>query len=258
MENPNKNSIVVILVVFLAFLALGFAGQVVALAAGPAAVNLGSAGDFVILSESGISTTGSTLITGVTFSGVGGGGGGDGDVGGGDGGGLGGVLIATGGGESARKGGGREGGSGRAGDDKVGLGGGGVGGTGATVTMTGGCGSGATATGGGGGGVTATGGCGGGAAAATPTGDWCEGGAVAAGLPASLKLRAQQVTHQRTSAYRDIKTVKTVSSHCVPPPFFPLFFPVNPNSSFGVRSDTFHGLATGPGAKTPNTCFDGW
>jgi len=43
---------------------LSLAGPVVALGAGPATVNLGTAGNFVILSKTGISTTGTTLITG--------------------------------------------------------------------------------------------------------------------------------------------------------------------------------------------------
>ncbi|MFA6272898.1 MAG: ice-binding family protein [Candidatus Paceibacterota bacterium] len=43
---------------------LGFSGAIVALAAGPAKVNLGSAGNFTILSKTGISTTGSTSIIG--------------------------------------------------------------------------------------------------------------------------------------------------------------------------------------------------
>ena len=43
---------------------LGFLGPVAVLAAGPASVDLGSAGDFAILAKSGISTTGSTLIKG--------------------------------------------------------------------------------------------------------------------------------------------------------------------------------------------------
>ncbi len=42
---------------------IGLTGQI-AFAAGPAAVNLGSAGSFVILSKSGISITGATLVTG--------------------------------------------------------------------------------------------------------------------------------------------------------------------------------------------------
>lgn len=45
-------------------LALGLTGPLTVLAAGPAAVNLGSAGNFTILSKSGISTTGVTLVTG--------------------------------------------------------------------------------------------------------------------------------------------------------------------------------------------------
>ncbi|MFA6100237.1 MAG: ice-binding family protein [Patescibacteria group bacterium] len=43
---------------------LGLTGPMAALAAGPAAVNLGTAGNFVILTKSGISTTGVTAITG--------------------------------------------------------------------------------------------------------------------------------------------------------------------------------------------------
>jgi hypothetical protein len=57
----NKNSAAVALA---AALVLGFAGPVAALAAGPGAVNLGSASSFVILAKTGISTTGSTSITG--------------------------------------------------------------------------------------------------------------------------------------------------------------------------------------------------
>ena len=45
-------------------LVLSLSGPMAALAAGPAAVNLGSAGNFVILAKTGISTTGSTAITG--------------------------------------------------------------------------------------------------------------------------------------------------------------------------------------------------
>ena len=44
--------------------ALVFAGTVVALAAGPATVNLGTGDNYVILSKAGISTTGVTKITG--------------------------------------------------------------------------------------------------------------------------------------------------------------------------------------------------
>jgi hypothetical protein len=47
-----------------ASLVLGLIGPTFALAAGPEAVNLGTAGNFVILSKTGISTTGSTLVTG--------------------------------------------------------------------------------------------------------------------------------------------------------------------------------------------------
>ncbi|MHB1769919.1 MAG: ice-binding family protein [Minisyncoccota bacterium] len=43
---------------------LSLAGPLVALAAGPALVNLGTAGNFVILAKTGISTTGSTAIVG--------------------------------------------------------------------------------------------------------------------------------------------------------------------------------------------------
>ncbi len=43
---------------------LVLAGPITALAAGPAAVNLGTAGNFVILAKTGISTTGSTSIVG--------------------------------------------------------------------------------------------------------------------------------------------------------------------------------------------------
>lgn len=46
------------------FLILGVIGPSSALAAGPARVNLGKAGDFVILAKTGISTTGATAITG--------------------------------------------------------------------------------------------------------------------------------------------------------------------------------------------------
>jgi hypothetical protein len=44
--------------------ALGLLGPVIALAASPAAVNLGSAGSFALLSKTGISTTGSTAVVG--------------------------------------------------------------------------------------------------------------------------------------------------------------------------------------------------
>ena len=55
-----------ILLLSLGFAALGFMGPVAALGAGPAPVDLGSAGDFAILAETGITNTGShtTAITG--------------------------------------------------------------------------------------------------------------------------------------------------------------------------------------------------
>ncbi len=46
------------------FISALFMGPLVALAAGPAGVNLGSAGSYVILAKTGISTTGSTAIVG--------------------------------------------------------------------------------------------------------------------------------------------------------------------------------------------------
>jgi len=46
------------------FVVLGFYASVSAQAAGPGAVNLGTAGNFVILAKSGITTTGTTHITG--------------------------------------------------------------------------------------------------------------------------------------------------------------------------------------------------
>jgi len=61
MKRFNKNSIVSALIVSFVF---GLTGPIAALAAGPAAVNLGSAGNFAVLAKSGISTTGSTSITG--------------------------------------------------------------------------------------------------------------------------------------------------------------------------------------------------
>ncbi|MCR4325605.1 MAG: ice-binding family protein [Patescibacteria group bacterium] len=56
----NKASAVVTVASFV----LGLAGPMTALAAGPAAVNLGTAGNFVILAKTGISTTGSTSVVG--------------------------------------------------------------------------------------------------------------------------------------------------------------------------------------------------
>lgn len=63
MKKFNKTSIVAVLV---GFFALGLTGPIAAHAAGPAPVNLLSSGNFVILSKSGITNTGShtTLITG--------------------------------------------------------------------------------------------------------------------------------------------------------------------------------------------------
>ncbi|MDO8481684.1 MAG: ice-binding family protein [bacterium] len=57
----KKNTIISTLGIFCA---LVFSGPIIALAAGPSAVDLGSAGNFTILSKTGISTTGATLITG--------------------------------------------------------------------------------------------------------------------------------------------------------------------------------------------------
>jgi hypothetical protein len=61
MKKFNNNLTIATLVVSLAFI---FAGPIAALAAGPAPVNLGTADNFVILSKTGISTTGSTSIIG--------------------------------------------------------------------------------------------------------------------------------------------------------------------------------------------------
>ncbi|EKD23778.1 MAG: hypothetical protein ACD_81C00184G0001 [uncultured bacterium] len=55
----NKKSIIIASIAFLATV-----GPVTAFAAGPAPVDLGSAGSFVILGKTGISTTGTTVITG--------------------------------------------------------------------------------------------------------------------------------------------------------------------------------------------------
>ena len=61
MKKINKSSTAKI---FIVSLALVLAGPIVALAAGPAAVNLGTAGNFVALSRSGITSTGVTAIVG--------------------------------------------------------------------------------------------------------------------------------------------------------------------------------------------------
>ncbi|MHB1117957.1 MAG: ice-binding family protein [Minisyncoccota bacterium] len=60
MKIVNKVSVFAVAVSF----AVGLAGPTVILAAGPASVNLGSAGSFTILAKSGISTTGTTSIVG--------------------------------------------------------------------------------------------------------------------------------------------------------------------------------------------------
>lgn len=60
MKKVNKN--LAIVAVSITFGLMG--GAVVALAAGPAAINLGSAGNFAVLAKTGISTTGSTSIVG--------------------------------------------------------------------------------------------------------------------------------------------------------------------------------------------------
>ena len=52
------------MVVLVAMFVIGLIGPIYVFAAGPALVNLGSAGNYVILSKSGVSTTGSTWITG--------------------------------------------------------------------------------------------------------------------------------------------------------------------------------------------------
>jgi hypothetical protein len=61
MKTFNKGSI---LAAIIGFAAIGSLGPIVALAAGPAGVSLGSAGNFAILAKTGISTTGSTSIVG--------------------------------------------------------------------------------------------------------------------------------------------------------------------------------------------------
>src|SRR5680860_1821721 len=58
----NRVSVSAVVLVFIFIFSL--INPTAALAAGPATVNLGSAGDFVVLAKSGISTTGSTSITG--------------------------------------------------------------------------------------------------------------------------------------------------------------------------------------------------
>ncbi len=62
MKKFSKNSIVAALVYF--SFVMGFALPAFVFAAGPATVNLGSSSNFVILSKTGVSTTGSTSIVG--------------------------------------------------------------------------------------------------------------------------------------------------------------------------------------------------
>ena len=57
----NRDSALAAVAVFFAF---GLVGPGLAFAAGPAAVNLGSAGNFAVLAKTGISTTGTTSIVG--------------------------------------------------------------------------------------------------------------------------------------------------------------------------------------------------
>ena len=63
MKIINKNSTVILTILAVSMIFV-IGGTIIALAAGPATVNLGSAGNFVILSKAGISTTGATKITG--------------------------------------------------------------------------------------------------------------------------------------------------------------------------------------------------
>lgn len=63
MEQPKSNITVTITIVSI-FVALGLVGPIAALAAGPAPVNLGTAGNFAVLAETAITTTGATAITG--------------------------------------------------------------------------------------------------------------------------------------------------------------------------------------------------
>lgn len=59
-----KKKVSISLLVGLAVVAINLVSPLSALAAGPATINLGSAANFVILAKSGISTTGTTKITG--------------------------------------------------------------------------------------------------------------------------------------------------------------------------------------------------
>ncbi len=60
----NNKSLVVTVVVLAVSLVFGLVGPITVRAAGPAVVNLGTAGNFVVLTKSGISATGVTSITG--------------------------------------------------------------------------------------------------------------------------------------------------------------------------------------------------
>ncbi|OGH88583.1 MAG: hypothetical protein A3J93_00580 [Candidatus Magasanikbacteria bacterium RIFOXYC2_FULL_42_28] len=59
-----KRQKIVSAVLAITALMFGLAGPITVLAAGPASVNLGAASNFAVLSKSGISTTGATLVTG--------------------------------------------------------------------------------------------------------------------------------------------------------------------------------------------------
>jgi hypothetical protein len=63
MKHINRSVIATAFGVFLAF-GIGIAAPIAVLAAGPAGVNLGTAGNFAILAKTGISTTGSTSVVG--------------------------------------------------------------------------------------------------------------------------------------------------------------------------------------------------
>lgn len=63
MKKINKNSIAIVIMLIVSVI-FSFSGPLSASAAGPASVDLGTAGNFVILAKSGISTTGTTSIVG--------------------------------------------------------------------------------------------------------------------------------------------------------------------------------------------------
>ncbi len=60
MTKMTRNSMAVLVSIYVFFML----GHMTVLAASPAVVNLGTAGNFVVLSKSGVSTTGTTLLTG--------------------------------------------------------------------------------------------------------------------------------------------------------------------------------------------------